>query len=110
MRLLCIGQEGGDASEEKHIADVVFGGVPVGGVLGRERASVLWDGCVVDGDAGGVGGLVNEVGIVGIRAVWVMIGFLGVLLVWLFLLWKQGKREVYLWLRMYRCGWMVLSW
>ena len=71
-------------SEEKHFTGLVCGGVPGGGVLGLNRASAVCHGCGADGDAGGVGLLVSSVGSVVIGSVLVS-GFLGVLLIWLFL-------------------------
>lgn len=65
-------------SEEKHVVVLVCGGVPGCGVLGCEWKSAVCGSCGADGSAGGVGVFVRPVGPV--------IGFLDVLLVWLFLL------------------------
>jgi uncharacterized protein (DUF697 family) len=68
---------GGDASEEKHIAGVLFAGVPGGAVLGCEWASAVCGGYGADGNAGRAGGIVCPMGSVAVGLVRVA-GFLSV--------------------------------
>ena len=97
---------GGDALEEKHVADVVCGSVSAGSVLGCKRTSAVRGRGGVDSNAGGAGRIVSAVGAV-VAGVVRVPGFLDVVSVGS----CSGSRgkERCVWWRMYRYVWMARS-